>query len=219
MLKAKKLTKIYPTPKGAVKALEDVTFSIEEGEFVAIVGASGSGKSTLLMMLGGMLTPTSGELLIDQRSLYDLSIDELASFRRDQLGFVFQSFHLFPYLTALQNVQMPLLLKGKSALEQRECAESILEQLGIIDRKDHTPQELSIGQQQRVALARTLANDPKILLADEPTGNLDPKRCQEVMETFHLLHKANKTIIMVTHNLSQAKQAHRILTLHEGRLS
>ncbi len=216
MFEAKKLAKVYKTSHRTVHALKDISFKIEKGEFVAIVGPSGCGKSTLLMVLGGMLSPTSGELNVNDESIYQLSSDERALFRRDNFGFVFQSFHLLPYLTATQNVQMPLLLKELNEKDQKKRAEELLDQLGLGDRKDHTPNELSIGQQQRVALARTLANDPKIILADEPTGNLDPKRGIEIIDSFIQLKKEGRTIIMVTHNPEQAKKADRVLYLDEG---
>jgi len=215
MFKAKKITKTYDMGHEKVDAIKELTFEIQEGEFVAIVGPSGSGKSTLLMMLGGMLTPTSGEIIIDDKSLYEMRADDRALIRRNTMGFVFQSFHLLPYLTALQNVQLPLLLAGK---EQKGRAEELLAQVGLEDRMDHTPQELSVGQQQRVALARTLANNPKYILADEPTGNLDPSRGKEIIENFKELNRQGHTVIMVTHNMEQAKQADRTIQLLSGSI-
>src|SRR5262249_13938332 len=160
--------------------------------------------STLLLMLGGMLTPTFGKVLIDGESLYDRTPDAIAAFRQKKIGFVFQTFNLIPYLSSLQNVQVPLLLRGIGAKEQKEIAEYLLKRVGLADRMHHKPSELSVGQQQRIALARMLANDPSIILADEPTGNLDPEMSQTVMKFLADLNQEGRTIVMVTHDMKIA---------------
>ena len=162
--------------------LSDVSLEIAPGDFVSIVGPSGSGKSTLLLALGGMLSPSSGRVLLDGDSLYDLEPDQRAALRGEKIGFVFQTFNLVPYLSALENVQVPLFLGGATAEEQKSRAAGLLESLGLGDRMEHKPSELSVGQQQRVALARMLANDPSVILADEPTGSLDPETSTQVIE-------------------------------------
>jgi putative ABC transport system ATP-binding protein len=202
---------------------EVVAFSAEHllvaaGSYTAVVGPSGSGKTTLLSLLGGMLSPTTGSVLLDGRSLYELSVNERARLRRTRIGFVFQTFNLVPYLSALDNVQVPLSLAGKPKAAQRERAESLLAQVGLDDRMDHKPCELSVGQQQRVALARTLANDPEVILADEPTGNLDPESRETVLTFFAAFHRAGKTIVMVTHDANAAERAECRVTLAAGRV-
>src|SRR5690606_6854903 len=171
MYELQSVTKTYSRRGQSVIALDDTTLSIPDNDFVAVVGPSGSGKTTLLSLLGGMLAPTSGQVLLEGQSLYDLSVEERTALRNRRIGFVFQAFNLIPWLSALENVQIPLLLSGHSADEQRQRALELLERVGLADRVEHQPAELSQGQQQRVALARTLANDPQVILADEPTGN------------------------------------------------
>jgi len=175
MLRMENVSKSYPHRRRKVQALNHATVEVPEGDFVSIVGPSGSGKSTLLLMLGGMLAPTEGRVWLDDDSIYDLSSDGRARWRKENIGFVFQTFNLVPYLTAMENVQVPLYLAGKDGQAQRDKATALLERVGLGDRLDHKPGELSVGQQQRVALARMLANDPAVILADEPTGNLDPE--------------------------------------------
>jgi len=201
-----------------VAALANVTLEIAKGDFVAIIGPSGSGKSTFLHLLGGMLSPTEGKVRIESDSLYDLTSDERSALRKKKIGFVFQTFNLVPYLTALENVQVPLVLAGLGEDEQKRRAESLLGRLGLSDRLDHKPRELSVGQQQRVALARMLANDPVLILADEPTGNLDPETAEGIMDFLGELNGEGRTIVMVTHDLRLAKRAKRALRLVNGAI-
>jgi putative ABC transport system ATP-binding protein len=218
MLKVNKISKIYTKNNNPVKAIDNVSLEISPGDFVSLMGPSGSGKSSLLLMLGGMLKPSLGEVIIDGQSLYDLNPEKLSAFRLEKIGFVFQTFNLIPYLTALQNVQIPLLLKGMSSKQQIEKATALLEKVGLLDRMHHEPAELSIGQQQRVALARMLANDPSIILADEPTGNLDSAMSAHVMQFLGELNQEGRTVVMVTHDNNVAAHAKRRLTLVNGAL-
>jgi putative ABC transport system ATP-binding protein len=199
-------------------ALNEVSLSIEKGEFISIVGPSGSGKTTLLLCMGGLIHPSVGKVNIDGASIYDLNIKERANFRLRNLGFVFQTFNLIPYLTALENVQIPLSLAGNTNGNQTERATELLEKLGLGDRLNHKPRELSIGQQQRVAIARALANNPKIIMADEPTGNLDPNTTTETVAYLNLLNQTGITVVMVTHNPGVAEYAQRTLRLVDGRV-
>ena len=192
--------------------------TIAEGEYVAILGPSGSGKTTLLSLLGGMLSPTQGRIWLGAQSLYDLSVAERARLRRDWLGFVFQTFNLVPYLTALENVQVPLCLAGVSLKEQSERATAMLDRFGLNERLRHKPSELSIGQQQRVALARTLVSNPRVILADEPTGNLDPESRELVLNSLSECHREGRTVVMVTHDPVAAERAGRTLRLIGGEL-
>ena len=219
MIRLESVAKQYRQEERLVMALAPTTLNIEAGEFVAIVGPSGSGKSTMLTMLGGMLAPTEGKVWFDGQSLYDLGIAERAEVRRLKMGFVFQTFNLVPYLTAQENVEVPLLLRGETKPKQRERALQLLAQVGLGDRARHKPSQLSTGQQQRVALARTLANDPCVILADEPTGNLDPETRNHVLSFFEEFHRAGKTIIMVTHDTQAASRATRTLRMAEGAIS
>jgi putative ABC transport system ATP-binding protein len=216
MLKVKSVSKIYKKRDQEVKAIDNVSLEIPKGDFVSIIGPSGSGKSSLLLMLGGMLSPSLGKVFIDDESLYDLSPNEIAALRQKKMGFVFQTFNLIPYLSAIQNVQLPLLLGGLQAKDQVEKAKYLLERVGLDDRMDHKPSELSVGQQQRIALARMLANDPSIILADEPTGNLDPEMSQTVMKFLIELNKEGRTIVMVTHDMKVANQAKRSVMISKG---
>lgn len=218
MFRLENAGKAYRQDGATVTALKPTSLEIDAGEFVAVVGPSGSGKSTLLTLLGGMLAPTEGTVWFDGTSLYDLSVRKRTEQRRLKMGFVFQSFNLVPYLTAQQNVQVPLLLRGDSPRFQRERARQLLERVGLADRAKHKPCELSVGQQQRVALARTLANDPSVLIADEPTGNLDPETRDKVIAFFEELHQEGKTIVMVTHDPQIAQRASRQLRLIEGTI-
>src|SRR5512137_447147 len=213
MLTMKSVSKSYKHRGKTITALDDVTIEIPKGDFVAIVGPSGSGKSTFLLMFGGMLSPASGSVLVDGQSLYELSPDRRAAVRREKIGFVFQTFNLVPYLTALENVQIPLFLACLSDAEQKQRAVALLERIGLGDRLDHKPSELSVGQQQRVALARMLANDPPVILADEPTGNLDPETGQSILGFLEQLNQEGRTIVMVTHDMRAAGRAKRVLRL------
>lgn len=218
MLKVKNVSKIYKKRNQEVKAIDNISLDIPKGDFISIIGPSGSGKSSLLLMLGGMLSPTAGQILIDEKSIYDLDSNERASIRQKKIGFVFQTFNLIPYLSAFQNVQVPLLLAGLSEKDQATKAKHLLERVGLGDRLDHKPSELSVGQQQRIALARMLANDPTIILADEPTGNLDPEMGQNVISFLKELNQEGRTLIIVTHDLKIANQAKRTVTIVNGSL-
>ncbi len=218
MLHMENVSKSYQHRRQNVLALQDATVHFPSGDFVSIVGPSGSGKSTLLLMLGGMLSPTAGRVLLEGQSLYDLKYDGRARLRRQRIGFVFQTFNLIPYLTALENVKVPLYLSGTADAEQEEKAAVLLERVGLGDRLDHKPGELSVGQQQRVALARMLTNDPAVILADEPTGNLDPETSQQVIQFLEQFNEEGRTIIMVTHDPRAAARAQRTLKLQGGRI-
>ena len=218
MLNMESVSKSYRHRGKTITALDDVTIEIPKGDFVAVVGPSGSGKSTFLLMFGGMLSPASGSVFVDGQSLYDLTSERRALARREKIGFVFQTFNLVPYLTALENVQIPLFLAKLSDREQQERAVALLERVGLGDRLDHKPSELSVGQQQRVALARMLANDPPIILADEPTGNLDPENAQSVQSFLKEAHAEGRTIVMVTHDMRAAQIARRTLRLVDGKI-
>lgn len=213
MITTENVSKVYQKNGKEITAIKSLSLQIPSGDFLSIVGPSGSGKSTLLLMLGGMLTPSQGKVKIGQDSLYDLNIEKRAMIRQKKIGFVFQTFHLIPYLTALQNVQLPLMLTKHSEKEQKEKAQYLLERFGLKDRFDHKPSELSVGQQQRIAFARMLANDPSIILADEPTGNLDPQTAQQLIEFLLELNQEDKTIVLVTHDQKIANQTKRIFPL------
>jgi len=218
MLKIEGAKKHYKHRGQMVAAMDDIWLDIPEGDFVAVVGPSGSGKSTLLLTLGGMLSPTEGKVYLNGSSLYDLSPDKRARLRREKIGFVFQTFNLIPYLTALENVQIPLFLTGASEIVQREKATALLQRIGLADRLDHKPSELSVGQQQRVALARMLANDPAVVLADEPTGNLDPETGRQIIGFLEEINREGRTVVMVTHDPNAASKARRTLRLDAGRI-
>tara|TARA_R110002020_G_scaffold232366_2_gene443947 strand:- start:9304 stop:9987 length:684 start_codon:yes stop_codon:yes gene_type:complete len=216
MYQLQNVTKSYERRGQTVTALNSANLDIADEDFVAIVGPSGSGKTTLLSVLGGMLAPSSGIVSLDGESLYDLSVEKRTAIRAQKIGFVFQTFNLIPWLTACENVQIPLLLAKKPADEQRERALEMLERVGLADRIDHRPGELSQGQQQRVALARTLANDPQVILADEPTGNLDSETRERVLEYLTEFQHDGRTIVMVTHDEAAAAYANRRIRLVEG---
>lgn len=210
------VAKHYRRSGEEIVALRPTSFKVGSGEFVAVVGPSGSGKTTLLSILGGMLAPTEGFVWFDNRSLYERPAAERAEIRRRQIGFVFQTFNLVPYLTALENVQVPLMLMGLPPDRQQERARELLVRLGLTERLNHKPSELSVGQQQRVALARTLANDPAVILADEPTGNLGPGTREQVLGFLEELHHEGRTVIMVTHDPAAAGRASRVVQLVDG---
>ena len=218
MLKLEKVSKTYKHRGHPVTGLDNVTFHIPKGDFISVVGPSGSGKSTFLLTLGGMLSPSRGQVFLDGQSFYDLTQNQRAEMRRDKIGFVFQTFNLVPYLSAVENVQIPLFLAGKNGSSQKDAATLLLERLGLLDRQHHKPSELSVGQQQRVALARMLVNEPEVILADEPTGNLDPETTQQIITFLHELNKEGRTIVMVTHDPGVAQSAKRTLSLVEGRV-
>lgn len=219
MIRLENVSKVYSRRGHEVTAFSAASLEIQAGEYAAIVGPSGSGKTTLLSMLGGMLSPNSGRVWLDDVSLYELSVKERAEFRRRKLGFVFQTFNLVSYLTAIENVQIALFLAGVAPREQRDRAAALLERVGLGERFDHKPSELSVGQQQRVALARTLANNPAIILADEPTGNLDPDSRRVVLDFFDELHSGGATIVMVTHDSVAAERATNWLQLCSGTIT
>ncbi len=219
MMRLEAVSKTFNRRGSAVVALRPTTLEIAAGEYVAVVGPSGSGKTTLLSVLGGMLAPTSGTVVLDGNSLYGLSVRRRTELRGRKIGFVFQTFNLVPYLSALENVQVPLYLSGLAPKEQRRRAVTVLERVGLADRLHHKPGELSVGQQQRVALARTLANDPALILADEPTGNLDPDTRVQVLEMLGEFNREGRTVIMVTHDPVAARCAHRVLKLQAGAVS
>jgi putative ABC transport system ATP-binding protein len=218
MLKMESVTKRYRHRGQYVTALDNVSVTIGRGDFVSVVGPSGCGKSTLLLMLGGMLSPTSGRVWLDGASLYDVNADARAGLRTKNVGFVFQTFNLVSYLTALENVQIPMYLAGLNETAQQERAVQLLQRVGLGDRLHHKPCELSVGQQQRVALARMLANDPEVILADEPTGNLDPETSCQVIGYFEEFNQEGKTVVMVTHDPRAAARAKRTLRLSDGQI-
>jgi putative ABC transport system ATP-binding protein len=216
MLKMEHVSKTYKHRGQLVAALNDATVHIPRGDFVSVVGPSGSGKSTLLLMLGGMLSPTQGRVLLEDQSVYDLHPNDRARLRRRKVGFVFQTFNLVTYLSALENVQIPLFLAKADKNSQEERAVALLNRVGLGDRLHHKPCELSVGQQQRVALARMLANDPAVILADEPTGNLDPETSRQIIDFLEEFNQEGRTIVMVTHDPRAAGRAKRLLKLSNG---
>ena len=216
MIALQAVTKQFQHRGKVVTALASISLEIAKGDFVAVIGPSGSGKSTLLHLLGGMLSPTEGKVLFGNDSLYDLTSDERSAIRKNRIGFVFQTFNLVPYLTALENVQVPLVLAGFGEEGQKRRAEMLLGRVGLADRLDHKPRELSVGEQQRVALARMLANDPVLILADEPTGNLDPETADGILDFLNELNVEGRTIVMVTHDLRVARRAKQWLRLVKG---
>lgn len=217
ILRAENLTKVYGFGNNQVTAVNQVELSVEKGEFVAIVGSSGSGKSTLLHMLGGVDRPTQGRVLVEGQDIYKMSEDKLAIFRRRQVGLVYQFYNLIPVLTVEENMALPCELDGRKPDEER--MKELSDTLGLAKRMKHLPNQLSGGQQQRVAIGRALMNSPSILLADEPTGNLDSKASDEIVALLkYSNHKYKQTIIMITHNLEIAKQADRVLVIEDGRI-
>ena len=219
VIKIENLTKVYESGEIAVTALRDVTMTVRQGEFIAIMGASGSGKSTLMNILGCLDRPTEGRYYLEGIDVNEKTDDELSAIRNKKIGFVFQSFNLIPRTTALQNVQLPMIYAKVRAGEREAMALKLLEQVGLSDRAHHLPNELSGGQKQRVAIARALANSPQIILADEPTGNLDSGSSIEIMEIFTRLNRENgNTVIVVTHENDVAEFADRIITFKDGRI-
>jgi len=218
ILKVENLSKVYGKGENQVHALKDISFSVEKGEFVAIIGPSGSGKSTLLHLLGGVDTPSSGKVLVDQTDMYALGETQLAVFRRRQIGLIYQFYNLIPVLTVEENITLPLLLDGHKVNKQE--LNDIVRTLNIEERLNHLPNQLSGGQQQRVSIGRALINHPAIILADEPTGNLDSKNSKEIMDMLVMFNKRfNQTLIVITHDERIALQADRIITIEDGTLA
>lgn len=217
ILNVQNLSKHYGSGETTVKALDDVSFSVEKGQFIAIVGASGSGKSTLLHILGGVDTPTSGKVLIDNVDIFSLDESKLAIFRRRQIGLIYQFYNLIPVLNVEENITLPLLLDGRKV--EKVYLDEIVSTLGLGDRLNYLPNQLSGGQQQRVSIGRALINNPVLLLADEPTGNLDSKNSAEILQLLRLSNKKfHQTVIIVTHDENIALQADRILGMEDGRI-
>jgi putative ABC transport system ATP-binding protein len=217
ILRVENLNKTYGMGDNKVEALKDVNLAVNKGEFVAIVGASGSGKSTLLHLLGGLDRPTSGKVVIDGESIYDYKEEKLAIFRRRKIGFIFQFFNLIPVLDLEENIALPALLDNENI--DKKYLNEIIELLGLTDRISHLPSELSGGQQQRVSIGRALLNKPSIILADEPTGNLDSKNSKEVIELLKFTsRKYNQTLILITHDINIASMADRVITIEDGEI-
>ena len=218
ILRTENLVKTYGSGENAFNAVDGISMSVEQGEFVAIVGQSGSGKSTLMHMLGGVDRPTSGSIFIDGNEINKMNSDKMAIFHRRQIGIVYQFYNLIPILTAEENITLPMELDGKAI--DRERVDEIMNALGIADKKKNLPNQLSGGQQQRVSIARAIINNPAILLADEPTGNLDSKATDDIVSLLKKTNKAlGQTIIMITHNLEIAKEADRIIRISDGKLA
>lgn len=217
LIEVKNLNKIYGSGEAEVKALKNINLNIEQGEFVAIVGQSGSGKSTLLHLIGGVDIPSSGEVIIDGKNIYKLKEKELSILRRRKLGFIFQFFNLIPVLTAQENIEMPVLLDNEKI--DKKYMNELLRILGLEERKNYYPSQLSGGQQQRVSIGRALVNKPSVILADEPTGNLDSKNSKEVLELLkYCAKKYNQTLILITHDINIAKSADRVITIEDGEI-
>lgn len=219
MIDIKDVTKTYVMGSIDLQVLKGISLNIEEGDFVSIIGPSGSGKSTLMNILGCLDIPTTGEYYLDNKEISTYNERQLAKIRNEKIGFIFQQFNLLPKLTAFENVELPLIYRGTKAKDRKERTIEVLESVGLSDRLYHKPTELSGGQQQRVAIARALVGNPPILLADEPTGNLDSKSGKEVLDIIRKLNKEGKTIIVITHDHEVAKEASRIVTIRDGLLT
>ncbi|MFV0345438.1 MAG: ABC transporter ATP-binding protein [Bacteroidales bacterium] len=218
IIELENIVKTYYIGTQTVQALDSVSLSINKGEYVSIMGSSGSGKSTMMNIIGGLDTPTSGMYTLNNKRVSEMDDEELAAIRNTEIGFVFQTFNLLPRSTSLANVMLPLIYAGISKHERIERAKKMLDNVGLGDRMDHKPNELSGGQRQRVAVARALINNPAILLADEPTGNLDSRISEEIMRLFAEIHKNGNTIVMVTHEEDIAQHSHRIIRLKDGQV-
>jgi len=216
VINIKGITRDFKLGQETVKVLKGIDLEIEKGEYVAFMGPSGSGKSTLMNLLGCLDTPTSGSYILNGKDASQMSDDELAEIRNKEIGFVFQTFNLLPRTTALDNVALPMIYAGKSKTERNKRAAEVLTNVGLADRMDHKPNQLSGGQRQRVAVGRALVNNPSIILADEPTGNLDSKTSVEIMNLFDEIHASGNTVILVTHEEEIAEHAHRIIRLRDG---
>jgi putative ABC transport system ATP-binding protein len=218
MIEMKDISKVYRMGEVSLEALKEIRLKIEPGEFISIMGPSGSGKSTLLNIIGCLDTPTGGSYFLEGKNVAGLSFDHLSTIRNKQVGFVFQNFNLLPYATTYENVELPMLFNGKTGKKRRQRVFELLEMVGLVDWQHHRPSELSGGQQQRVAIARALANDPSLILADEPTGNLDSKTGEEIMGLFVKLQQQGRTILMVTHDTHIASYSQRTINLLDGRI-
>lgn len=218
LIEVRDLAKIYTMGEEKIHAIRKMSFNIDKNEYVALMGPSGSGKSTLMNILGCLDSPTSGTYILNQTDVSKMSDSELAEVRNKQIGFVFQTFNLLPRLSALENVALPLVYAGLSKADRNEKAKQVMDKVGLGDRMGHKPNELSGGQRQRVAIARALVNDPAIILADEPTGNLDTKTSIEIMSIFEAIHNTGNTVILVTHEPDIADHAHRIIRLRDGMI-
>lgn len=218
LIEVRDVYKIYNPGENQVNALDGVSITIDEGEFVAIIGQSGSGKSTLMNMLGLLDTPTRGEYYINGKLVDDLTDDQMSVIRNEQIGFIFQGFNLIASLTALENVELPLVYRGMKKDERREISKDALERVGLGSRMHHLPAEMSGGQQQRVAVARAIAARPPVILADEPTGNLDTKSTKEVMAILHELKDEGRTVIVITHDNEIAEEAERVIRIRDGKV-
>ena len=217
-IRAEDLSKQYGIGDAAVMAIHDMDFTVESGEFVSIMGESGAGKSTLLSIVGAMTPPTSGKFLVDEIDVYGLGSEKRTDFRREFIGFVFQSFHLVPYLTVVENVMLPLTTVKASKKRKRALAEEALDQVGLTGKEDRLPSQISGGEKERVAIARAIVNDPPVILADEPTGNLDSATSHEIMGLLQRLNREGTTVLMVTHSQDCAAYAERVLRVSDGRL-
>jgi putative ABC transport system ATP-binding protein len=215
---AENLKKTYGSGEAIVTAVSDMSFQIESGEFIGVMGESGAGKSTLLSIMGAMNAPTSGQFVVDDIDVYSLTQEKQADFRREFLGFIFQSFHLVPYLTVFENVMLPLTIVKAGRKQKRSMVENALSQVGLLDKADRLPSQISGGEKERVAIARAVVNEPPVLLADEPTGNLDSKTSAEIMKLLQRLNADGMTIIMVTHSSECAQYARRLMQVSDGRL-
>lgn len=219
VLELKDVRKYYGEDESCiVRALDGVSLKVREGDFTTIIGPSGSGKSTMLHMIGLLDQPTKGEIYVDRIDTSNMSDGKKAELRKNKIGFVFQTFNLIPSLTALENVEIPQILLGKNKDERGKRAREILKSLGILERQGHYPNQLSAGEKQRVAIARALVNDPEVILADEPTGNLDSKRGEEILEILRELNKKGKTVIVITHDQNIARKSKKVIRLKDGRI-
>ena len=217
ILRVENLNKIYGKGENQVKAVDNISFSVEKGEFIAIIGASGSGKSTLLHLIGGVDRPTSGKVLIDGKDIYTLNDDNLAIFRRRQIGLIYQFYNLIPVLNVEENITLPTKLDGRDVNQER--LNDLLKTLGLEKRKNNLPNQLSGGQQQRVSIGRAIMNEPALMLADEPTGNLDSKASEEIISLLRLSNKKyNQTVIVITHDEKIALEADRVITIDDGKI-
>jgi putative ABC transport system ATP-binding protein len=219
MIELRQVSRTYAHGPKEIRALSNISLTIRSGEFLSVMGPSGSGKSTLLNLMGGLDQPSSGEIYIDNRPIHGISDDELTLIRRRRVGFIFQFFNLLPILTAVENVSLPLLLEGTPFARIRPRAESLLQKVGLADRIEHRPEQLSGGEMQRVAIARALITNPAVLLADEPTGNLDSRTSTEIFSLMKGLHREGQTIVMVTHDPRAASYGTRIITLRDGSIA